>query len=48
MWIDFDPTRTLKDVLHTEVMNDLKVEIPRVASTADKVIAREIIALSGS
>jgi len=47
MEIDLDPKRTLQDVLHTETMNDLVLRVPRAASTATKVLAREVIVLSG-
>jgi len=46
-YIDLDPTRTLKDVLHTETMNDLKFRMPRAASTHVKALAREYIVLGG-
>jgi hypothetical protein len=46
-YIDMDPTRTLKDVLHTETMNDLKLRVPRAASTAMKLVSREYIVLGG-
>jgi len=45
--IDLDPKRTLEDCLHTETMNDLTLRIPRAASTAEKVLMREVIVLSG-
>jgi len=47
LYIDMDPTRTLKDVLHTETMNDLKLRVPRAASTCLKSIVREYIVLGG-
>jgi len=48
MHIDFDPTRTLKDVLHTETFNDLTLRLQtRTCSTATKILAREYIVLGG-
>ena len=47
MYIDLDPRRTLQDVLHTETMNDLKLRVPRAASTAMKSVIREYIVLGG-
>lgn len=46
-YVDFDPTRSLKDVLHTETMNDLIFRMPRAASTHVKALVREYIVLGG-